>query len=44
MILSRLNEISGVRGNDCLVSEFFNCGEFLELLRMKFLTARYFGC
>ena len=39
--LSRLNEISGVRGNKCLVSGSLQ--GILKFLRMTFLTARFCG-
>ena len=41
MFLSRLNEISGVRGNFCLVSGSLQ--RILKFLRMIFLTARFCG-
>ena len=41
MFLSHLNEISGGRGNTCLVSGSLR--RILKFLRMKFLTARFCG-
>ena len=41
MFLSRLNEISGGRGNMCLVSESLR--RILKFLKMTFLTARFCG-
>ena len=41
MFLSRLNEISGGRGNMCLVSRSLR--RILKALRMTFLTAKFCG-
>ena len=41
MLLLRLNEISGGRGNMCLVSG--SLWRILEFLRMRYLTARFCG-